>query len=222
MAHGRKVRAAHAEQMRARSSSREWMRLAVRAWREEVEHSKAMARERWKVRCVGDPPRRNRGESMQILGSADMLTGSRRGSVQRMEGGNRAGSSAGAAEDRTSDGQKQPQGHAGRRAAAGQPRTACERDDQASAKAVSESVVSRLRFNCLAVISLMRVTRTQKEQPKPTEGGKWRRLVERLMERGRGASEVTRDETRRRKRWRGAGPGGKGRRETITEKQGTM
>ena len=116
MAHGRKVRAAHAEQMRARSSSREWMRLAVRAWREEVEHSKAMSRERWKVRCVGDPPRRNRGQSMQILGSADMLTGSRRGSVQRMEGGNRAGSSAGAAEDRTSDGQKQPRGHAGRRA----------------------------------------------------------------------------------------------------------
>ena len=132
---------------------------------------------------------------MQILGSADMLTGSRRGSVQRMEGGNRAGSSAGAAEDRTSDGQKQPQGHTGRRAAAGQQRTACERDNLTLAKAVSESVVSRLRFNCLAVISLIRVTRTQKEQPKPTEGGKWRRLVERLMERGRGASEVTRDES---------------------------
>ena len=43
-------------------------------------------------------------------------------------------------------------------------------------------MVSRLCFNCLAVISLIRVTRTQKEQPKPTEGGKWRRLVERLME----------------------------------------
>jgi hypothetical protein len=47
----------------------------------------------------------------------------------------------------------------------------------------------------MAVITMTRVSRTEKKQPKPTEGGKWRRLVTRLMERGREASEVTQDES---------------------------
>ena len=56
-----------------------------------------------------------------------------------------------------------------------------------------------------------------------TERGRWRRLVARLVEKGRGAGEVTRDEDEEGGEvWGGADPGGKGRRETITEKHGAM
>ena len=65
MAHGKGTRAAHAEWLRRRSGAQGWLRLCMRAWREEVEHSKAMARTRWRVRCVGDPQRRDRGQGRQ-------------------------------------------------------------------------------------------------------------------------------------------------------------
>ena len=62
MAHGKGTRAAHAERLRRRNGAQGWLRLCVRAWREEVEHSKAIAQTRWRVRCVGDPQRRSRGQ----------------------------------------------------------------------------------------------------------------------------------------------------------------